>query len=100
MEKKYVIKDLYHDSTMEMYVADETTSREDIWHKYWEKGNKKDERYTPKVFTDLKEAKLYLKEVKRKSAVDWKENGHLYRVWGKNKFSWDIYEYEDNLVTI
>lgn len=93
MEKKYVIKDLYHDSTMEMYVADETTSREDIWHKYWEKGNKKDERYTPKVFTDLK-------EVKRKSAVDWKENGHLYRVWGKNKFSWDIYEYEENLVTV
>ncbi len=100
MEKKYVIKDLYHDSTMEMYVADETTSREDIWHKFWERGVKRDERYTPKVFTDLKEAKLYLREVKRKSAIDWKENSHLYRVWGKNMFSWDIYEYEDNLVTI
>jgi hypothetical protein len=100
MEKKYIIKDLYHDSDLEMYVADETTSREDIWHKCCEKNKKKDERFTPKVFTELKEAKLYLKEVKRRAEIDWKENGHMYRVWGKNKFCWDIYEFsEENVLS-
>lgn len=93
MKKQYVIKDNYHDNDMFIYVCDETTSLEDIWEKFWMKKEPKDSRYTPKLFDDIKEAKRYLKEVKRKSATDWKENGHLYRVYGKNKHEWDIYEH-------
>jgi hypothetical protein len=100
MERNYVIKDLYHDSGMEMYLADETTSLEDIWHKCWMKGTEKDERYTPKVFTNIKEAKRYLKEIKRKASIDWSENSHMYRAWGKSKFCWDIYEYDNNEVVL
>jgi hypothetical protein len=96
MEKKYVIRDFNHDPEMEMYLADESSSKTDIWWKFWENKKPKDERYTPKVFKNIKEAKDYLKEIKRITANDWRENGHVYQLYGKRKFSWEINEYNDN----
>jgi hypothetical protein len=94
MKKQYVIKDNYHDNEMFLYISDDTTSLEDIWQKLWMKKEPKDSRYTPKLFDDIKEAKRYLKEIKRKSTIEWKENEHLYRVYGKNKYQWDVYEHK------
>jgi hypothetical protein len=81
---------------MEMYLAEESSSRTDIWWKFWEINKPKDERYTPKVFNNLKEAKEYLKEIKNISAKDWKENNHVYQLYGKRKFSWEIAEYNED----
>lgn len=94
MKKQYVIKDNYHDNEMFLYLNEDTTSLEDIWHGFWIKKEPIDNRYRPKLFDDIKEAKRYLKEVKRKATIDWKENGHMYRVYGKNKFEWDVYEHK------
>lgn len=91
---QYVIKDLYHDNEMEIYLNKDTTSLEDIWHSFWPKNKVKDERYSPKIFTDMKEAKRYLKEVKRKAKIDWQENAHMLKIYGKRKPEWDIYEFE------
>ena len=93
MKKQYVIKDNYHDNEMFLYVNEDTTSLEDIWQGYWLKKETIDTRYRPKVFEDIKEAKRYLKEVKRRSSIEWKENSHIFKLYGKNKYEWDIYEY-------
>lgn len=93
--KKYMIKDLYSDRDISYFVSDTTTSLEDIWTsgEFKDKKCKANEDFKPKIFTDLKEAKRYLKEVKRGSAKDWKENGWSYKMYGKSKPEWDIYEF-------
>lgn len=97
MNKRYIIKDLYHDNELELYLNNETTSVEDIWQGYWAKSRAKDERYIPKVFDDMKEAKRYLKEIRRIAKKDWEENAHLLRLYGKRRYDWDIYEYNDDI---
>lgn len=94
--KRFVIKDLFHDDEMEVYLSNQTTSVEDIWHSYWLKKTPKDERYKPKVFDNLKEVKRYLKEVRRKAKIEWEVNGHMLKTYGKRKYEWDIYEHNDN----
>lgn len=93
--KKYVIKDLYSDRDISYFVSDSTTSLEDIWKSghFKDKNRKPNEDFKPKVFYDLKEAKRYLKEVKRLSNQEWKENGWINKIHGKSKSQWDIYEY-------
>ena len=93
--KRFVIKDLFHDNEMELYLNKETTSVEDIWQSYWPKNVAKDERYIPKVFDNVKEAKRYLKEIRRKASIEWQENGHILKLYGKRKYDWDLYEYND-----
>lgn len=91
--KKYVIKDLYSDRDISYFVSDSTTSLEDIWTSGEFKDKKREPEFKPKVFSDLREAKRYLKEVKRQRNLDWKENGWSYKMYGKSKPQWDIYEY-------
>ena len=93
--KKYIIKDLYSDNDIHYFVSDSTTSLEDIWISGYFKDKKRNtDNFQPKIFTDLKDAKRYLKEVKRGRDKDWKENGWSYKIYGKSKPQWDIYDYE------
>jgi hypothetical protein len=98
MSKRYIIVDYSHDKDYERYVADESSSVKDIWYKHHKKNCAKDERYTPKIFDTKEDAKLYLKETKRISTEDWKENSHIHRLYGYEKPSWMIIDYkeEDN----
>lgn len=100
--KKYVIKDLYSDREIHYFISDSTTSLEDIWTSGYFKDkdrNKNQEDYNkPKIFTDIKEAKRYLKEAKRLSNVDWKENGYIHKQYGKSKPQWDIYDYIESKI--
>lgn len=95
VDKKYVIKDLYSDNEIAYFVSDTTTSLEDIWTSgiFKDKNRNKDVDNKPKIFDDLKEAKRYLKEVKRARNLDWKENSWAYKMYGKSKPEWDIYEF-------
>lgn len=89
--KQFIIKDLYHDSELELYLSNESTSLEDLWHGLWKKNTPYDERYNPKIFDDIKEAKRYLKEIKRKYKKEWEENQYFLKIYGKRKYDWDIY---------
>lgn len=92
--KKYVIKDLFHVRNTIQFINDDTTGLEDIWITNWPKEREKDpEDYRPMVFDDLKTAKRYLTEVKRRAKTDWSENSHIHRMYGFRKPEWDIYDY-------
>lgn len=94
--KKFVLKDLIHDKEFALYLSNESTSLEDLWHSLWPKKLPYDEKYKPKVFDDIKEAKRYLKEVRRKFKKEWEENSHVLKIYGKRKYDWDIYEYNSD----
>jgi hypothetical protein len=93
MSKKYIIVDYAHDKDYERYLAEESSSVKDIWWKLWKNSVARDERYTPKIFHTKEDAKLYLKETKRISTEDWNENSHIHKLYGYNKPSWLIVEY-------
>ena len=92
--KKYIIKDLFHSNDTIQIVNEDTTGLEDIWTTMWPKRREIDEDYRPKVFDELKEAKRYLTEVKRRARADWSENSHIHKMYGFRKPEWDIYEYK------
>jgi hypothetical protein len=92
-EKKYVIKDLYSMPNAIKYICETTTGLEDIWHTIWPKEKKLDDDYKPKVFENLKEAKRYLKEIKREANKEWRDSAYIYMRYGYNKPEWDIYEF-------
>jgi hypothetical protein len=95
MSKKYIIVDHEHDKDYEQYLAEESTSVKEIWWKLWKNDVAKDERYTPKIFDTKEDAKLYLKEAKRISTEDWKENSHIHKLYGHDKPNWMIIEYKE-----
>lgn len=94
----WVIKDLYHSKGVFLYITEGSTL-EDLWQTHWPVSRKLDDDYNPKVFTDLSEAKRYLKEIKRQSARDWAENSHIHKLYGYNKYEWDIYEHRVETLT-
>jgi len=98
MSKKYIIVDYAHDKDYERYVSDESSSFRDIWLKMWNINSPKDERYTPKIFENKEDAKLYFKETKRIATEDWRENSYIHKLYNHEKPSWMIIEYkkEDN----
>jgi hypothetical protein len=95
MEKMYVIRDYNHEPEFETYISDDSTTPQGIFWKFWENKTPKDERYTPKIFKNLQDAKMYLKEVKRICANEWKENEWVHKLYGKRKYMWDIYEFKN-----
>lgn len=89
----YIIQDLYHSRDSIQFLNNETTDLENLWYTMWPKKKEKDSEFQPKIFEDLKEAKRYLTEVKRRAKIDWSENAHIHKMYGYNKPEWDIYEY-------
>lgn len=90
---KYIIQDLYHLRDSIQFLNEETTGLENLWYTMWPKKKEKDEDYKPLIFEDIKVAKRYLIEVKRRAKIDWAENAHIHKMYGFKKPEWDIYEY-------
>lgn len=91
--KKYVVKDLFHNSKYSQYINSDTTGLEDIWTSMWPNNKEVNEDFKPLVFDDQKTAKRYLTEIKRQARADWSENSHIHKMYGFRKPEWDIYEY-------
>ncbi len=90
---KYIIQDLYHSRDCIQFLNNETTDLENLWYTMWPKKKEKDSEFRPMIFDDMKEAKRYLTEVKRRAKIDWSENAYIHKMYGYNKPEWDIYEY-------
>jgi hypothetical protein len=87
---KYTIKDLYSIPDSVQYLSEQTTSLEDLWFVQHYKQNE-NPVLRAKVFTDLQEAKRWLKEVKMYAAADWRDNAEVYSQFGRSKPNFEIY---------
>lgn len=76
-----------------MYINQDTTGLEDIWHGVWPKDTPYNESFRPMVFQTEKEAKRYKTEIMRQQKKEWDDGKAELQILGYKKPSWDVYPY-------
>ena len=99
--KNYIVieRNEYYKSCL--VLNEDTKSFDDVW---WSmvpynitKKNLKDIK--PKVFDTKSNAMKYKKVLQTQSNEDWRENGHIHRMWGKQKQKWCVENYEGKIIS-
>ena len=99
--KNYIVIERNEDYKSCLVLNEDTTSFGDVWWSMipYTIDKKESERVKPKVFNSKPDAMKYKKVLQSQSNEDWRENGHILKMWGKQKQKWVVENYEGNLIS-
>ena len=99
--KKYIIVERNESFKSCLILNESSTSLGDMW---WScipyKIDKKElEGIKPKVFDSRTDAMKYKKVLQSQANDDWRENGYIHKMYGKQKQKWVIEEYKGEIIS-
>jgi hypothetical protein len=85
-----------HRGTAVEYVNESTTGLNDIWMSMVPVPYKQKDIPTPPAkFPSREEAEPYLDKIKAKAILEWDNNSHWYRMYGRARPQWKIYKFKE-----
>lgn len=87
-----------HRGTAVEYISESTTGINDIWMSMVPIPYKGEDLPTPPAkFISREDAEPYLDKVKAKARLDWDNNSHWYKMYGRTRPQWKIYKLTEDL---